>query len=113
MLETFRRILGRSRRSPPWPHASSRDLHFWVCRQNRFGDARVHRQHFALDNTLSSASPAATSAAAKPAYPLKATANNRYLVDQDNVPFLIVDDSPQALVGTLTQEQTATFTQTG
>ena len=67
----------------------------------------------ALDNsipsTLSSARPAATSAAAKPAYPLKASANKRYLVDQDNVPFLMVGDSPQALVGNLSQAQAATF----
>jgi hypothetical protein len=67
----------------------------------------------ALDNSvpsaLSSASPAATSAAAKPAYPLKASANNRYLVDQDNVPFLMVGDSPQALIGSLSQAQAATF----
>ena len=29
-----------------------------------------------------------------PVYPLKASANNRYLVDQNNVPFMIVGDSP-------------------
>ena len=31
---------------------------------------------------------------ASPAYPLKASANNRYLVDQNDVPFLMVGDSP-------------------
>src|SRR5262245_49056012 len=36
-----------------------------------------------------------------PAYPLKASANNRYLVDQNDVPFLMVGDSPQALIGKL------------
>jgi hypothetical protein len=32
-----------------------------------------------------------------PAYPLKVSANRRYLVDQNNIPFLIAGDSPQAL----------------
>ena len=36
-----------------------------------------------------------------PVYPLKASGNNRYLVDQNNVPFMIVGDSPQALIGNL------------
>src|SRR6266436_2991547 len=30
-----------------------------------------------------------------PVYPLRASANNRYLVDQNNTPFLMVGDSPQ------------------
>src|SRR5690242_2534821 len=34
-----------------------------------------------------------------PAYPLRTSANNRYLVDQNNVPFMIVGDSPQSLIG--------------
>lgn len=51
----------------------------------------------------------ATSPAAAPAYPLKASANNRYLVDQDNVPFLMIGDSPQALIGNLSQAEAATF----
>src|SRR4029077_13376801 len=38
---------------------------------------------------------------ANPAYPLRASANSRYLVDQNNVPFLLVGDSPQALIGNL------------
>lgn len=42
-------------------------------------------------------SPAAATAA--PVFPIKASANKRYLVDQNNVPFLITGDSPQALIG--------------
>ena len=38
---------------------------------------------------------------ADPVFPLKASANNRYLVDQNNVPFLMVGDSPQALIANL------------
>ena len=32
------------------------------------------------------------------AYPLKASPNQRYLVDQNNVPFLILGDSPQSMM---------------
>jgi hypothetical protein len=31
------------------------------------------------------------------------------LVDQDNMPFLIIGDSPQALIGNLSQAEAATF----
>jgi hypothetical protein len=45
--------------------------------------------------------PSASSAA----YPLKLSANRRYLVDRNNNPFLIVADSPQGLIGHLTEAQ--------
>ncbi|HWA89606.1 MAG TPA: DUF4038 domain-containing protein [Rhizomicrobium sp.] len=35
------------------------------------------------------------------AFPLKASANNRYLVDQNERPFLVQGDAPQAMVGNL------------
>jgi hypothetical protein len=41
------------------------------------------------------------------AYPLKVSANNRYLVDENNVPFMIVGDSPQALIGNLSETEAA------
>jgi len=44
-----------------------------------------------------------------PAYPLKASANNRYLVDQNDVPFLMVGDSPQALIGNLSLMEATLF----
>jgi hypothetical protein len=37
--------------------------------------------------------------ASSPAYPLKLSANRRYLVDQNNIPFLITGDNPHALLG--------------
>src|SRR5206468_2509850 len=40
---------------------------------------------------------AAGAQAAVPAYPLKPGPTGRYLVDQNNVPFMIVGDSPQSL----------------
>src|SRR5262249_29640733 len=46
---------------------------------------------------------------ASPAYPLKVSANNRYLVDQNDVPFLMVGDSPQALIGNLSAMEAAFF----
>ena len=46
---------------------------------------------------------------APPAYPLKLSANNRYLVDQNNVPFLMIGDAPQAMVGNLSVKQAKFF----
>jgi hypothetical protein len=43
------------------------------------------------------------------AYPLKVSRNGRYLVDQRNVPFMIVGDSPQAMIGDLSLEDAAAF----
>src|SRR5262245_1164875 len=42
-------------------------------------------------------------------YPLKKSANGRYLADQNNVPFLIVGDSPQALMVNLTTNDAGLF----
>src|SRR5882724_7892706 len=44
-----------------------------------------------------------------PVYPLRASANNRYLVDQNNTPFLMVGDSPQHLIANLSQQEAAAF----
>jgi hypothetical protein len=38
-----------------------------------------------------------------PAYPVKVSANNRYLVDQNNRPFMIVGDSPHSLIGRMSK----------
>ncbi len=46
---------------------------------------------------------------AAPVYPLKASANKRYLVDQNNVPFLIIGDSAQAMIGGLSQTDADTY----
>jgi hypothetical protein len=40
----------------------------------------------------------------RPAYPLKLSENHRYLVDQNNHPFFMVGDSPQGLMGRLTEQ---------
>jgi hypothetical protein len=36
-------------------------------------------------------------------YPVKASSNNRYLVDQNNSPFMIVGDSPHSLIGRMSK----------
>jgi hypothetical protein len=43
------------------------------------------------------------------AYPLKSSANGRYLVDQNNTPFLMVGDSPQSLIGNLSLAEAASY----
>jgi chitodextrinase len=52
----------------------------------------------------SATTPAATTGTA---YPLKV--NGRYLVDQNNTPFMIVGDSPQSLIGNLSESEAATY----
>jgi hypothetical protein len=44
-----------------------------------------------------------------PAYPLKVSANHRYLVDQDNTPFLVVGDVPQSMIGMISLTDAASF----
>jgi Protein of unknown function (DUF4038)/Putative collagen-binding domain of a collagenase len=53
--------------------------------------------------------PANVSTEAAPAFPLKASANNRYLVDQNNVPFLMVGDAPQTLITNLSETEAAAY----
>ena len=67
---------------------------------NAFSQARVQ-------NNLSDIGDIGPSA--NLAYPLKASSNNRYLVDQNGVPFLMVGDFPQAMIGNLSQMEAAFF----
>jgi Protein of unknown function (DUF4038)/Putative collagen-binding domain of a collagenase len=48
-------------------------------------------------------------APAQSVYPLKASANKRYLVDQNNQPVFLVGDSPHAMFVNLTVSQAATY----
>jgi len=52
---------------------------------------------------------AGSALAAQPVFPLKPSTNNRYLVDQNNVPFLMIGDAPQAMVGNLSVAQAKFF----
>jgi hypothetical protein len=49
------------------------------------------------------AGPASLPEASQAAYPLKVSANHRYLVDQKGSPFLIVGDTPQGLMGNVSE----------
>ncbi|MGC2402463.1 MAG: DUF4038 domain-containing protein [Acidobacteriaceae bacterium] len=44
-----------------------------------------------------------------PAFPVKVSANHRYLVDQNNAPFLIVGDSPQGLISRQSEKEIEGF----
>jgi hypothetical protein len=44
-----------------------------------------------------------------PAYPLRISSNGRYLVDQNNLPFLMTGDSPQALIVNLSLAEADTY----
>jgi hypothetical protein len=46
---------------------------------------------------------------AAPVYPVKVSANHRYLVDQNNAPFLIMGDCPQSLTVNLSAAQTDSY----
>ena len=52
---------------------------------------------------------AASVAAETPAYPLRVSANGRYLVDRKDTPFLIAGESPQALMVNLTEKDAELF----
>jgi hypothetical protein len=47
--------------------------------------------------------------AAAPAYPLKPSANGRYLVDSSNVPFLIIGDAPHSILANLNNEDATRY----
>jgi hypothetical protein len=67
----------------------------------------------ARDHVLSvepgQAKPYSAAARHRFVYPLKVSSNGRYLVDQRNVPFMIVGDSPQAMVGNLSVKDAAEY----
>ncbi len=48
-------------------------------------------------------------AAAAPAYPLKPSANGRYVVDNNNVPFLIIGDAPHSILASLNDSDAVTY----
>jgi hypothetical protein len=63
----------------------------------------------AFDKSVPPFNNTASLSPVKPAYPLKASANNRYLIDQDNVSFLMIGDAPQTLIANLSQAEAAAY----
>ncbi len=58
----------------------------------------------AASMAITAQAAAAPPPTALPEYPLKISANHRYLVDQHEAPFLIVGDTPQGLMGRLSEK---------
>ena len=54
------------------------------------------------------AAPAASSRA-RAVFPLRVSADRRYLIDKRNVPFFVVGDSPQAMIGNLSVAEAKSF----
>src|SRR6266481_5606962 len=48
-------------------------------------------------------------AAATPAYPLRPSANGRYVIDSNNVPFLIIGDAPHSILANLNNADATTY----
>src|SRR6516165_5243691 len=48
-------------------------------------------------------------AAATPAYPLQPSANGRYVVDSNTVPFLIIGDAPHSILAKLNNADATTY----
>ncbi len=64
----------------------------------------------ALDlSTKHDPSTTASALTTNPAFPLKVSANNRCLVDRDGAPFLMAGDSPQSLIGNLSEDEAAAY----
>src|SRR5262249_42787237 len=57
-------------------------------------------------------SPSAIPSSSGPAYPLKMSANGRYLVDSNGEPFLRVGDAPQTLIPKLFLGKTVAYVET-
>ena len=67
------------------------------------------RAHFVIGSWLVLLVVAAPYRSGAASYPVKASANGRYLVDQADVPFLMVGDSPQALMVNISESEADAF----
>src|SRR5262249_54100394 len=65
--------------------------------------------HWVMAVVLACAAAQSWSAAASPAYPLKRSANGRYLVGSNQVPVMIMGDSPQALLVNISEAEADGF----
>jgi len=72
----------------------------------------VTHSAFAFDNSAPTAPSIIRTVSpftAKVTYPIKVSANNRYLIDQNDVPFLMVGDAPQMLIANLSQAEAGAY----
>src|SRR5438445_8417363 len=63
----------------------------------------------AVSNTAGTVTSAVATLTVNPAYPVKVGPTGRYLVDQNNNPFMIVGDSPQSMLVNLSISDMATY----
>ena len=72
----------------------------------------VTHSAFAFDNSAPTAPSIIRTVSpftAKVTYPIKVSANNRYLIDQNDVPFLMVGDAPQMLIANVSQAEAGAY----
>jgi Protein of unknown function (DUF4038)/Putative collagen-binding domain of a collagenase len=79
---------------------------FFVSGSN-LGSDHSNEVSFAINNPTPTPPPPTTPADI--AYPLKASANGRYFVDQNNQPVMVVGDTPWTLLTDLTSAQAAAY----
>ena len=73
------------------------------------GAAGASPRGWELDAATRVSPPKVVTAARHYAFPLHVSKNHRYLVDRRGVPFMIVGDSPQALIGNLSVKAAAAY----
>ena len=69
----------------------------------------ITAQNGVTPNAVQTFALTVNSASSGPALPLKSSANGRYLVGQNNVAFLMLGDSPQAMMANLSTSDMATY----
>lgn len=73
------------------------------------GGAGASPRGWELDAATRVSPPKVVTSARHYAFPLHVSKNHRYLVDRHSMPFMVVGDSPQALIGNLSLKDAATF----
>ncbi|HXQ02058.1 MAG TPA: DUF4038 domain-containing protein, partial [Candidatus Udaeobacter sp.] len=76
-----------------------------ITLRGRKWDLLIARAFFALLVSLT----LIADAAAAPVYPLRPSANHRYMVDNNGAPFLIIGDAPHAILAKLNNQDAATY----
>ena len=101
----------RSATLPPQNSVRLKDSALWACLVVAAISVSAANSFAAADNNITGGGSIANGErlAALPAYPLKVSANNRFLVDQHNVPFLMVGDAPQTLIANLSEEEADSY----
>ena len=73
------------------------------------GAAGASPRGWEVESAVSVSPPKVVTASRHYAFPLNVSKNHRYLVDRRGVPFMIVGDSPQAMIGNLSVKAAAAY----